>query len=199
VIPLRCLIVQGHLGRFVDGALPAARSRTVRDHVAVCARCLEAERMARAIPVMLSSSLDPPPPPTLLPRLLRGNPRQGSRDRRVAAVAAALVLLLACAALAGTRSRAQSRPAPAAPGRTVARALVVSHDPPGSVAAGRPAAATLGAAPAGARTLPPTLKVGQFTVPNLASPCPPTERGRTVSGHTDSCQTQATPMRSNRP
>jgi anti-sigma factor RsiW len=99
VIPPRCLIVQGHLGRFVDGALPGPRARSVRDHIEVCARCLEAERMARAIPVMLSGSLDPPPPPALLPRLLSARRLRRKPAWRATAVAAALVRVLACAGL----------------------------------------------------------------------------------------------------
>jgi anti-sigma factor RsiW len=105
VIPPRCLIVQGHLGRFVDGALPGPRARTVRDHIEVCARCLEAERMARAIPVMLSSSLDPPPPPALLPRLLTAQRLRRRLEWRANAMAAALVRLLACAGLVAARTR----------------------------------------------------------------------------------------------
>jgi anti-sigma factor RsiW len=104
VIPPRCLIVQGHLGRFVDGALPASRARTVRDHIEVCVRCLEAERMARAIPVMLSSALDPPPPPALLPMLLNGPRPRRRRERRAAAMAATLVRLLTCARLVAART-----------------------------------------------------------------------------------------------
>jgi len=100
VIPPRCLLIQGHLGRYVDGALGGQRANAVRDHLEACARCLEAERMARAIPVMLASSMGPPPPPTLLPRLLVKLGRRRRRERRAISMAAALVLLLALAASA---------------------------------------------------------------------------------------------------
>jgi anti-sigma factor RsiW len=97
MIPPRCLLVQGRLGRYVDGALGGQRANSVREHLEACARCLEAERMARAIPVMLASSLDPPPPPTLLPRLL---PRRRRRERRAVSMAAGVGLLLVLAASA---------------------------------------------------------------------------------------------------
>jgi anti-sigma factor RsiW len=100
MIPPRCLIVQGHLGRYVDGALRGERASAVRDHLEACGRCLEAERMARAIPVMLASSLDPPPPPTLLPRLLARPRRRRRGERRAVSMAAALGLLLVLAASA---------------------------------------------------------------------------------------------------
>jgi hypothetical protein len=100
VIPPRCLLVQGYLGRYVDGALGGQRASSVRDHLEVCARCLEAERMARAIPVMLASSIGPPPPPTLLPRLLGRLGRRHRRERRAISMAAVLVLLLALSASA---------------------------------------------------------------------------------------------------
>ena len=100
MIPPRCLLVQGYLGRYVDGALASRRASSVRDHVEVCPRCLEAERMARAIPVMLATSIGPPPPPTLLPRLLARLGRRRRRERRAISLAAVLVLLLALAASA---------------------------------------------------------------------------------------------------
>jgi len=104
MIPPRCLIVQGHLGRYVDGALRGERAVAVRDHLEVCARCLEAERMARAIPVMLASSLDPPPPPTLLPHLLSRLGRRRRRERRAVSMAAlGLLLVLAASALSALR------------------------------------------------------------------------------------------------
>jgi hypothetical protein len=197
VIPPRCLIVQGHLGRFVDGALPDPRARTVRDHIAVCPRCLEAERMARAIPVMLSSPLDPPPPPTLLPRLLTAPRRRRRRERRATAMAAALVLLLACAALVVARSRPEPDRSAAGRVNAGASALIVADEPAAPLAAGKPA--TLGAAPAVTRTLSPPLKVDQFTMPNLATPCPATERSRAAANQTLGCQTRVTPKPPNKP
>jgi anti-sigma factor RsiW len=105
VIPPRCLLIQGHLGRYVDGALAGQRASSVRDHLQLCARCLEAERMARAIPFMLASSIGPPPPSTLLPRLLARLRRRRRRERRAISAAAALVLLLALAASAASALR----------------------------------------------------------------------------------------------
>jgi len=196
VIPPWCLIIQGHLGRFVDGALPDPRARTVREHIAACARCLEAERMARAIPVMLSSSLDPPPPPTLLPRLLTGPRRRRRRERGAAAMAGALVLLLACAALVVVRSRPE--PARSATVRvTPAASALVVDEPAASLTSGKPS--TLGAAPSVTRTLSSPLKVDQFTMPNLATPCPTVERSRAPGGQSLSCQTRLTPKPPNRP
>jgi predicted anti-sigma-YlaC factor YlaD len=105
VIPPRCLVIQGNLGRFVDGALASGPAAKVTEHLQACSSCLEAERIARAIPAMLASSLDPPSPPTLLPRLLTAFRRRRRLKRQAAASAAvlvaALVLLLARAALAG--------------------------------------------------------------------------------------------------
>jgi len=198
VIPPRCLIIQGHLGRFVDGALEGPRARTMREHLEVCARCLEAERMARAIPVMLASSLYPPPPPTLRPRLLATLRQRRRRERRTAAaMAGALVLLLVGAAVAGARSI--HHPAPTSSQSAASRAVVVPSDP-SSLASGRPATATLGASHSATETLAPQLKVGQFTVPNLASsPCPTKQRGKAATGQSAHCETPPTPKRSNTP
>lgn len=110
MISPRCLVIQGQLARHVDGALSEEETRAVREHLEVCARCLEAERMARAIPAMLASTLGPLPPSTLLPRVLNALHRRQRRERierRLTATVAAVAILFTAAALASARPALQ--------------------------------------------------------------------------------------------
>jgi hypothetical protein len=98
MISPRCLVVQSQLSRFVDGALSAEETRAMRDHLALCVRCREAEGIARAIPFMLSSSLHPPAPPTLFPQVLGAVNRVWRRERierRATAMVTVLMIVLA--------------------------------------------------------------------------------------------------------
>jgi predicted anti-sigma-YlaC factor YlaD len=198
VIAPRCLIIQGNLGRFVDGALDGRRTATVREHLRLCTRCLEAERMARAIPVMLASSLDPPPPPALLPGVLAAFRRRRRREQHATALAVALVLLLAGLALAGPRLLL-TPPRPAGAGSRATSAAVVSEDPAASLATGKPASATV-AAPSVSSALVPPGQVGQVTVPKLASSaCAAPREGPIARAKGPPCQTRPTPKRPNTP
>lgn len=199
MIPPRCLIVQGHLGRFVDGALPEERSRTIHEHLAVCARCLEAERMARAIPFMLSSRLAPPPPPTLLPRLLKGVRRRRWRERQAAALVAGLVLLSVCGGLMALRPRAEAERAPAVRVGAAVPAPVAAGEADGILQPARPEVRTVAAAPTVGQAYPSPLNVGRFTVSELASPCPAAKTAPAAGGQNAGCRTKATPRPSNRP
>lgn len=89
------------LAQYVDGVLPAAEADAIREHLMHCARCTEAERVARSIPMLLTNPIDPPPPPTLLPRIMSGLHRVRHSERQVAAIVAASLLLAAGAAMAG--------------------------------------------------------------------------------------------------
>jgi anti-sigma factor RsiW len=194
VIPPRCLIIQGNLGRFVDGELDGGRTATVREHLRTCARCLEAERMARAIPVMLSSSLEPPPPPALLPRLISTFRRRHMLERRATVTAAAVALLLTLGALAGPRLL-PAPPRPASPAG--APAVVMNQDPEEPLAASRPASPAI-PVPSVSSGLTPPVQVGQVTVPRLTpSPCPARWQPKNAASKTAPCQTEPTSKRAN--
>jgi hypothetical protein len=101
VISPRCKVTQAHLAQYVDGALRDEETAAVREHLRVCERCAEAERVARAIPTLLANPIDPLPPRTLLPRVLSAVQRLKRAERRAAALVAATILMAAMAALAG--------------------------------------------------------------------------------------------------
>ena len=101
MIPPRCQVTQAHLAQYVDGVLREEETRAVRDHLRVCERCAEAERVARAIPTLLANPIDPVPPRTLLPRVLAAVQRLKRAERRAAALVATTILMATMAALAG--------------------------------------------------------------------------------------------------
>jgi putative zinc finger protein len=144
VISPRCLVVQSQLGRFVDSALSAEEAGAVRDHLELCIRCREAERVAGAIPFMLSSSFPPPAPATLLPKVLGALKHVWRRERierRTTATVAAMVLIVAAGTVVD--GRAQPRTSQAASGRTT----VLPQSPDTSLAATR-STPSLGSGPA---------------------------------------------------
>lgn len=99
-----CLTVQASLARFVDGVVAPERAQAINRHLEGCPACLEAERIARAIPLMLSSPLHPMAPPALLPRVMEEVDRLRRRNHGwLAAIVAAAVLVIAGVGIAGPR------------------------------------------------------------------------------------------------
>jgi anti-sigma factor RsiW len=104
VISSGCRAVQVSLARFVDGVLAPDRAEAINQHLEVCADCLEAERTARAIPLLLSSAAHPMAPPNLLPGVMEEVDRLRRRSRRwLLAIATAAVLILAGGGMAAAR------------------------------------------------------------------------------------------------
>lgn len=198
MIAPRCHAVQGSLAEFVDGELGADETRAVREHLQLCERCAEAERVARAIPVLLSNPIDSVPPPTLLPHVMSGLDRLRNAQRRAAALVAAAVVLLGATALArsvplqeptalkstvlaavGLKAPVAESEAPAPTyspqvGRTPTpvNSAQVRAPGPAAAAAPVPTAAPAGAAP---QALPPQSQAGAVTsapAPISAAPRP---------------------------
>jgi anti-sigma factor RsiW len=138
VISPRCLVVQSQLSRFVDGALSAEETRAMRDHLALCVRCREAEGIARAIPFMLSSSLHPPAPPTLFPQVLGAVNRVWRRERierRATAMVTVLMIVLAGAVVLDGHFPLRARQATPSSQGSAGDTIVVSQSPVTSLAA----------------------------------------------------------------
>ena len=171
MISPRCAVIQGQLARYVDGALSQEEARAIRDHLELCGPCLEAERMARAIPAMLSSPLGPSPPSTLLPRVLTAlheRQRRERMERRLTGTLAAVAVVFTAVALASARPSLQfwhlgEAAAPAAAARVQDASLTATKTLP-SLGSGSPIHLTPTAAtPAPQPTKAPVRCVGQRT------------------------------------
>ena len=161
MISPRCIVIQDQLARYVDGALSEEATRAVRDHLQLCGRCLEAERMARAIPAMLSGPLGPLPSSTMLPRVLSAlheRQRRERIERRLTATVAAAAIVFTAAALASARPSLQfwhlgETAAPAAAARVQDASLTATKTLP-SLGSGSPIHLT----PTAATPTPPPTK-----------------------------------------
>jgi type II secretory pathway pseudopilin PulG len=100
----RCLVIRAQMGRYVDEVLADHAARAVREHLDTCHSCVEAERIARAIPTMLTDTIDPLPPEALLPRIMSSVDRARRQERRAALMVATVMLLAAGGSVAGARS-----------------------------------------------------------------------------------------------
>lgn len=188
MISPRCLVVQSQLGRLVDGALSPEEVGAVRDHLELCPRCREAERVARAIPFMLSSAFPPPAPAPLFPRVQAALHRVWRREqveRRATATVAAMVLIVAMGTVVDGRAQPQTSQAGSG------HSAVLPQSPDTSLAATR-STPSLGT---GTATHLAPANLGPTALPSKAPARCSSKRGAgATAGRASNCGGAATPQ-----